>query len=687
MSVEQDPIALEGGLNLVAPALSTPKGEVIAALNYECDQEGGYAWAKGYVPYDGAADALANGDFYTDDDWTFGTGWTHDSDTQEAVGSTATGNASHPITVTNGLTYRVRTIISEYTSGSLTVTVGGKTTAVYSSKAEFEEEFVCSGAPTDIVITPTNFVGRVESVHIMPIVPGNGDILGVVTYDDNDYAFRNNAGDTAGIMHKATAAGWAPVDLGSYIRFTAGSAAFVIGETITGGVSGSTAVIRDLYVVSGTWAGGTAAGYIALDAPSAAFNAAEAITSASGAATTNGADVAVALTAGGKYDFVVENVFGNEDEIGLFFVNGVGDAWQFTKNDAMLPLEHGITANPTHIGQYRKHIMLGFDEGAFAFSELGKPLGWSAVLTAGMYGVGDKVSGFKTLPTAFLVLCEDRTYILYGTSKSTFDLDEFEDQVGGAAWSIQTVSSTFFTNNSGIVDFKAVQDYGNFSDAAISKRVRPYITARVSNVSCSAVNQAKTQYRVFFDDKTAIYATFAGRKLIGMMPIVLDDQPTCMWNAKKSGLEQTLMGSENGKVFKMETGSLANGRHIESRLKLAYNHMGRPAQKKRVRKGDLYVYSDIGAKLQVSVDYNYGSVNRSSMGAVDIEQAVGRGALWDVSVWDEFIWDASGDPRLEIPIDGSGIAVAMSIYNAGMVQGGHRIDSLVYHYSNRGRNR
>ena len=40
MSVQQDPIKLSGGLNLVEPALSTPKGEVIAAFNYEADQEG-----------------------------------------------------------------------------------------------------------------------------------------------------------------------------------------------------------------------------------------------------------------------------------------------------------------------------------------------------------------------------------------------------------------------------------------------------------------------------------------------------------------------------------------------------------------------------------------------------------------------------------------------------------------------
>lgn len=688
MAVRYDTIKLTGGLNLVEPALSTPKGEVIAGFNYEADQEGGYSWVQGYVPFDGAADVLVNGDFYTDTDWTIGTGWAHDADTQELVGTTATGNSTKAIAIIDGQTYRVRTIISKYTSGSLVVTIGGKTTAAYSSIEEFEEEFVCSGSPADIVITPTNFVGTVDSVHIMPIVPGNGDILGTCIYNGDTYAFRNNAGDTAAVMHKSSTAGWVAIDLGSYIKFDSGTVAFTIGDTLTDFSSGNTATIEDYYVTAGTFGAGTADGYIALSNVSGPFTSAGAMDDTSGGhATANGADVTNALTAGGRYEFVVDNVFGSVDYKAMFFVNGVGDAFQYVK-DGLLPMDHGVSANPVHIGQYEKHIFLGFNEGSFVFSELGKPLAWDATLTAGQYGVGDKVNGFKTLPTAFLILCESNTYVLYGTSQATFDLTEFEDNVGGVKYSIQAVSGTYFINHTGLIDFKAVQDYGNFSDAAISKKVKPYIIRRVADVICSVVNHGKTQYRVFFDDKTALFSTFAGRKLIGFMPITLKDQATSMYNGRDSNnAEYTVMGSENGKVFKLDAGNLFNGHKIEAKIKLAFDHMGYPALKKRVRKGDLYVTSDAGAKLKISIDYNYGSINRSSMNEVDVEQITGAPALWDVSVWDEFLWDSTGDPRLEIPLDGSGIAVAMTIYNPGMLQGGHRIDSLVYHYSIRGRNR
>ena len=233
-----------------------------------------------------------------------------------------------------------------------------------------------------------------------------------------------------------------------------------------------------------------------------------------------------------------------------------------------------------------------------------------------------------------------------------------------------------------------MQDYGNFSDAAISKKVRPYITERVADIACSSVHHGKTQYRVFFNDKTALYATFVGKKLVGIMPIIFNDQPLNMYNGRDSGnIEYTVMGTADGKVFKLDTGNLFNGHKIRAKLKLSYAHMKLPAFKKRIRKGDLYCTSAIGAKFSVKIDFNYGSINRSSMPAVTVEQITGAAALWDVSLWDAFLWDASGDPRLEIPLDGSGIAVSMTIINEGMIQADHRIDSLVYHYSNRGRNR
>jgi len=687
VSVFPDNIKLQGGLNLVEPALSTPKGEVIAAFNYEADQEGGYAWVQGYVPFDGASAVLDNGDFYTDDDWVFGTGWVHDAENQELVGTAATGDSAKAIAIIVGQTYRCRTIIRNYDSGSVLIQSGTKN-ASYNADGEFEFEFIADAA-TDIEIIPTNFTGIIESVHIMPIVPGNGDILGACIYLGNTYAFRNNSGDTAAIMHVSSTIGWTAVDLGSHIKFQNGKVVFTVGDTLTGFSSGATGVIEDFHVISGSWASNDAAGYIALSGVTGSpFTDLEKITDTSGGdADADGIDVTNTLSPGGRYEFVIDNLFGSTDGKSLFFVNGVGEAYHH-ENGGTLPLEHGIDANPTHIGQYQNHLMLGFDEGLFAFSETGKPLGWDAGLTAGQYPTGSKFNGFKTLPQALLVICESHTYILYGTSKSNFDLTEFEDQGGGVKFSSQTISGTYFINHSGLVDFRAVQDYGNFSDAAISKKVRPYITTRVADVICSAVHHGKTQYRVFFNDTTALYATFAGRKLIGFMPITLKDQPSCMYNGRDSGnLEYTVMGSADGKVFKMDTGNLFNGHKIQAKLKLAYNHMGRPAQKKRVRKGDLYVTSSVGAKLKVRVDYNYGSINRSSMNAVDVEQITGEAALWDVSKWDEFLWDSSGDPRLEIPLDGSGIAVAMTIFNAGMIQGNHRIDSLVYHYSNRGRNR
>ena len=679
-------INLQGGFNITTPALSTPFGDLVQGFNYECDQDGGYAWVKGYEALDGAPTVLVNGDFYTDDDWVFGTGWAHEADLQELTGTAASGNSTKAIAIISGQTYRMRTIIRGYVSGSVKIQSGTKN-ATYSSDGEHEFEFVADAA-TDLEIIPTAFTGIIESVHIMPIVPGEGHILGVCEYNAVYYAIRNAVGGLSAEMYKSSVTGWTLVDLGAYVKFNLGTVAFTNGDTLTDSITGATGIIEDYYVISGAFTSNDAAGYIAISGRTGNFVSGNAITDGSGGAgTLSASHVDVSFNPDGRYEFVVDNLYGDAGKKAMYFVNGEGDAWQFV-NDGTLPLEHGAAGNPVHIGQYNNHIFVGFDEGASLFSETGKALGWDGVLTAGQYDHGDQVNGYKTLPQALLILCQTNTYILYGTSISNFDLQTFEDESGGVKYSIQTIFSTYFVNPAGLVNLSAVQDQGNFKDSAISKKVRTYLNSRIEHLVCSTVNRDKSQIRLFFDDETALYFSFVERKLIGIsLPVLLKDQPKCMYNGSDSNKKEiTIFGADNGLVFEMEQGNRFNGHKIASLAKLAYCHFGSPSHKHRVRKADLYITASSWVKLKISIDYNYGSLNRSSMSVIDIEKYSGV-AQWDVSKWDQFLWDSTGDPRIEIPLEGSGIACSMTIYNEGLVQDDHRLDTLNYHYSNRGRNR
>ena len=94
-------------------------------------------------------------------------------------------------------------------------------------------------------------------------VPGTGPVRGVQVFKGNLYAFRNNADGTSH-MYKDSAAGWVDQSFGVELSFVSGTAAFVEGDTVTGGTSGATGVIERLVLRTGTRAGSDAVGYLAL---------------------------------------------------------------------------------------------------------------------------------------------------------------------------------------------------------------------------------------------------------------------------------------------------------------------------------------------------------------------------------------------------------------------------------------
>lgn len=73
--------------------------------------------------------------------------------------------------------------------------------------------------------------------------------------------------------------------------YRTGTAAFTIGETVTGKTSKTTGVIDNFTLSSGTWESGNAAGYLILTAVSGTFQDGEDLISTSGSAIANGTNI------------------------------------------------------------------------------------------------------------------------------------------------------------------------------------------------------------------------------------------------------------------------------------------------------------------------------------------------------------------------------------------------------------
>ena len=156
-------------------------------------------------------------------------------------------------------------------------------------------------------------------------IPGSGETRGVWYYKGVKYGFRNNAGGTAVDMYKSSSSGWTAVSLGRELSFTSGGTYVIAeGNTITGEISGATAVITRVVLESGTFAAGTAAGRLIFATQTGTFQAETIKVGAS----LNVADIAGNSTAitfpvsGGKFEFINAHFTGSQDTVRMYGVDG-----------------------------------------------------------------------------------------------------------------------------------------------------------------------------------------------------------------------------------------------------------------------------------------------------------------------------------------------------------------------------
>ena len=456
---------LAGGLDLITPAIRTPPGRAIAAKNYE-PVERGYSRLQGMERLDGRPKPSAQS--YWTLDFDAGSTQVMEGDTVEGANSGATGVSLYDVTAETG-SYgggdATGTLVLSQVSGAFQ---DGEDLEVSSSKvAEADGTATERGADNDADDT-TYIRAAIEYARTqIAKVSGSGPVRGVWVYNGVKYAFRDNSGGTAGVMHKSSSSGWTTVDLGLEIDFTSGgTTAIAEADTITGATSGATATVERVILQSGSWSGGDAAGYLILSGQTGTFQSENLDVGASpNLATIAGDSSAITLPAGGRYELRNENFFGASDLYRMYGVNGVGKAFEFD-GSVFVPIRTGMTVDtPNHLEIFRNHLFLSFPGGSLQNSSTGDPYEWSVITGALEIGLGTDVTGMLDyIESAMVVFGRGRVSILYGTSASDFDLVRMSDEETGAIeWTVQRIGRAMYMDDNGVRSIDTTQNYGNFT--------------------------------------------------------------------------------------------------------------------------------------------------------------------------------------------------------------------------------
>lgn len=497
-------------------------------------------------------------------------------------------------------------------------------------------------------------------------VPGSGRVLGVYQLGNTVYAFRNNEAGDAAEMWASSPTGWQQVDLGLEIEFAGGTNAYEIkqGDVITGATSGATATVERVIVSEGDWTTNDAAGRLILSGQVGTFQAEDLnIDSNTSVATIAGDSSAITLLPDGRYEFW-EGKFGRRG-LCIYGADGANPGFEFDGR-VFVPIYTGMVPDaPTHVCVHQNHLFFSFGP-SVQHSAIGDPYLWSPLLGAAELSVQDDVTGFQPEPgsqggAALGIYSRNLIHILYGSSSDEWTLVPYRDKLGAYPYSIQQLSQTIFLDDRGITSLMTSQAYGNFEHSTLTQAIHPTINQKRSSITASCIVRDKNQARFFFNDGSGLYMTFSGQKLLGIIPVQFPDPVRCMFSIEgPDGREQIMFGSDDGYVYKMESGYSFDGDAIPAHLMLHYHHSKDPRRNKRYTGVELEASGTGYAEFSFTYELGYAGT--------DIAQPLPRvidlnlmAAFWDSFIWDAAVWDGHTLSPTWIPIDGEAHNISLII--------------------------
>lgn len=187
-------IQLQGGIDLVSPALQIRPGVCIDAGNFVPEISGGYRRVGGYERFDGRLKP-SDADY-----WIMAV----PDSSGFAVSDALVGNSSRQTAIVIAIPDAASLVVTKV---SAAFTPGEQILVAAVPIATLTSMSINSGSSTALDVTYQDLAAAVYRADIQAI-PGEGQVLGVWVYNGKLYAFRNNVGRTAAFMWLATAIGW-----------------------------------------------------------------------------------------------------------------------------------------------------------------------------------------------------------------------------------------------------------------------------------------------------------------------------------------------------------------------------------------------------------------------------------------------------------------------------------------------
>lgn len=530
---------------------------------------------------------------------------------------------------------------------------------------------------------------------LIGLVPGSGPVRGVKYYNGTVYAFRDNAGATACVMYRSSAAGWVAITFGREIQFTTAVGQINEGDLVTGGTSGATAIVRRALLRTGTWTV-SGIGTLVFDTVTGVFQNGEALkVGGVTKATASTADTAITLLPGGRFQFDNNNFSGTQSTYRMYGCDGVNFVFEFD-GTRLVPIRTGITPDaPKYLAVWKNMLVVSVAS-SVQVSSIGNPYAWTAITGAAELALGDICTGL--LPQvgnadngAIAIFTARKTYVLYGTSSADFQLVLQSPDAGSQPYTAQNIGFAYYLDTKGVVQINSTQAFGNFEMATITRVIQPLIDSKRGMATASCIVRSKNQYRLFFSDGTgiAIYIvqqpTGAGTQTGSAAAIMPFDYGNGSYindvdsTVDASGIERLFAAGSNGYVYELDRGTSMDGANITAHMILSFNNNKTPRSRKHYKRVILQAQCAGLAQVNVGYDLSYASPE-ADPGSNATSQIVGAGGYWDQFTWDNFNWDSPVVQEYKVDTPGNGRNISIMILSDNAIDDEYTISSAIINY-------
>lgn len=683
--VQSEEVDLAGGMDLVTPALATAPGVLIDSVNYEPNINGGYRRMYGFERIDGRPSPSQQ--TY----WDMVVALTH----SVAVGATVTGATSGATAVVlqvNGITELIVTkVVGTFQAETITVSASSVGTVSQVNQASALTPLLDAAYTA---LAADNY--RADIGH----PPGSGPTRGVKYYNGSLYAFRNNSGNTACVMYRATTSGWTAITFGREIQFTNAVGQINVGDTVTGATSGATGVVKAALLRTGTWTV-SGVGTLVFDTVTGAFQNAEALQVATVTkATSSTVDTAIALQPNGRFEFINYNFSGQATSLKMYGCDGVNFMFEFD-GTRLVPIRTGISGdNPQFITAWENMLVAALGS-SVEVSGIGQQYSWTALTGAAELTLGDTCTGL--LPQvgngtqgALAIFTPHKTFILYGTSEADFTLVIQSPDAGAAPYSCQNVGFAYFLDTKGMLQINTSRNYGNFAMSVLTRKIQPIINAKRGLAVASCIVRASNQIRIYYADGTGfiLYMTPQNTESVGGDVLLGDVVGGAMYfdmgsaryfytitsDIDQFGIERTFAAGSDGYVYELERGTSFDGAAIQSHLFTCFNSSKSPRNRKHYIRTVLMAQCGNTANVNVGYELSYGGQETNS-GYQAFQTLIGNGSWWDIFTFDSFIWDAPYVNEYVIDTPGNGRNLSLMVYGNTNLDLPYTVQSAIMNYT------